>query len=118
MENCLKHITLCVVGGEPHDQRRRAGRDQTYLLCAPHTFKPKRCRELPDIVLTTVIQHVSGEVGAFDFGHVRPGVGEESRELLANGEEDVNRGVVFFLDASFHDIDVRSVSKSCPKPEA
>ena len=43
---------------------------------------------------------------------------EESKKLLANGKEDVNRGVVFFLDTSFHDIGVSSVSKSCPKPEA
>ena len=49
---------------------------------------------------------------------MHPGVGEESRELLANGEEDVNRGVVIFLDASFHDIGASSVSKSYPKPEA
>ena len=49
---------------------------------------------------------------------MHPGVDEESRELLANGEEDVNRGVVFFLDASFHNIGVSSVSKSCLKPEA
>ena len=118
MENGLKHTTLCVLGGEPHDQRRAAGRDQTYLLCAPLTFKPRCCRELPDIVQTTVIQHVYGEVDVFHFEYVRPGVGGESRELLANGEEDVNRGVVFFLDASSHDIDVRSVFKSCIKPEA
>ena len=48
---------------------------------------------------------------------MHPGFGEESRELLANGEEDVNRGVVIFLDASFHDIGASSVSKSYPKPE-
>ena len=77
------------------------------------------CRELPDIVLTTVvIKHVNGEVGVLNYGHVHPGVDEESRELLANGEEDVNRGVVFFLDASFHNIGVSSVSKSCLRPEA
>ena len=48
---------------------------------------------------------------------MHPGVDEESRELLANGEEE-NRGVVFFLDASFHNIGVSSVFKSCLKPEA
>ena len=80
------------------------------------TFKSELCRELPDIALTTVIQYVNGVVGVVQYGHVRPGVGEECRERLANGEGDVNRGVVLFLDASFHDIDVSSVSKSCPKP--